>query len=291
MKRFQAHFFPYSLIRERVEIEKPAPKGEEISEEFISRYLARVLRGSGFWAESLVNVNALARREIPAEKQRDPRYLLEKYSHPLQPDIDVLYGPILASKKMTPLIGIEVKIFPESVGPGKVIPKTRRYIPLEVNIKGVLRRYKSGELTDAQAEELLTSRPATGTGFYTGMDEAMAMLLFGVDYVYLWHWIIVSFEVWGPYLEKYGEKFFHKLIRDHYEFARAYTEIAGTLFDVTALPVGYVCTGLLLDPSGITLAPCAESGWRLAPPNPLRDKQAPTKIRELLKRSYGVQED
>ena len=74
----------------------------------------------------------------------------EGYIHPLQPDIDLLFGPLVDNVRKTPLNAVEIKLFRD-----KTPPKT------------------GGK-----------------EGFYAGLGQTLALLFHGIEYVELWHFFL-----------------------------------------------------------------------------------------------------
>ena len=123
---------------------------ETIGNEFLSdkfRWL-----GNEFWIEKEVNLWEL-KDFVDEERRRE----LEIFMHPMQPDIDILFGPKVNNERLTPLTAVEVKLF-----------------------KGIER----GRVT-----------PRAGGGFYEGIGEAIALLTFGVDFVELWQFFFLPIDI------------------------------------------------------------------------------------------------
>jgi hypothetical protein len=222
-----------------------------VEEKDIQKFICALLKPREdwpIWVESGVNLWKLL-----DVNSRKPLFTLKEHMHPLQPDIDVLYGPIINGNKSTPLVGIEIKIFPEATGAG-VMPKTRM-----------------------------------GTGYYTGLDEAIALLTFGLDYVYLWHFVILPYEKWEQYSKKYGEDFGEKLVNEHAEFSKSYSQIMKGILEATALPIGYAAHGIALSEKTFWMCPAGIKPL-LAKPNPLKDNITPRHLRELICSKLGIKE-
>ena len=123
---------------------------ETIGNEFLSdefRWL-----GNEFWIVKEVNLWEL-KDSVSEERRRE----LERFIHPMQPDIDILFGPKVNNERLTPLMAVEVKLF-----------------------KGIER----GRVT-----------PRAGGGFYEGIGEAIALLTFGVDFVELWQFFFLPIDI------------------------------------------------------------------------------------------------
>lgn len=114
---------------------------------------------------------------------RKPLEILKKYNNPLQPDIDLLYCHKLDDKLQSPIVGAEVKLFSKRTGYGKVIPKTSSW-----------------------------------AGYYAGLDEAIGLLNFGLDYVYLWHLFVFPAQRTFKLHDKYGEDFSTRVAGENIDY-------------------------------------------------------------------------
>ena len=112
------------------------------------------------------------------------------YLHPFQPDIDMLCGPIANGERSAPISAVELKLFTNKGGRFPVIPKTR-----------------------------------SGEGFYAGIDQALALLLNGVDYSWLWHVFLIPYQRWDS--SSKTEQEFDRLLNQHFEWYSAYTGVMG----------------------------------------------------------------
>jgi len=259
------------FIRKKRAYRFPIPKElegktlEDITENEVLTLLLNLISSmpwsSNIWWVSKVNLWRLAEKTMGRRVR--PSDILREYKHPLQPDIDFLYGPKVNDRRSAPLVGVEVKVFSEARYAG-VIPKTRLG-----DIEGV------------------------GTGYYAGLDEAIAMLTFGLDYVYLWHFIILPWEKWEKYLE-YGKDFSKKLLREHTYFSGLYAALMKWLLGLTAIPLGYLAFGVSFNKKQeyASLFPyhTKRLSPKTAPPNPLKNSPSALKIRELLMKSLDVEE-
>lgn len=133
---------------------------------------------------------------------------MKEFMHPLQPDVDLLYGIQEEGKSRGPLTGIEVKIF----------------------------KYQRGKPTPK------TTFPRRG--YYSGIDQALSLLTFGFDYVYLWHVFIAPENIRAEFKIKYGERFSTKIFVEQLDSIPIYTESA---LDIIPSPLGYTSTLLLID--------------------------------------------
>jgi len=125
---------------------------ERINEQVIQKFLSSLLEREGFWVKSPVNIwTLIGAYETPLE-------VLNRYDHPLQPDIDILYTKI-EDKPKTPLFGFEVKLF--SNLKKNVMPKS-----------------------------------SENKGYYAGLEQTLSLLTYGLDYASLWHVFLVPLEEW-----------------------------------------------------------------------------------------------
>lgn len=188
---------------------------ETVREDTIVDGLTDVLRENyPVWVEREVNLWELNEGETDLWK---PEEIIEHYGHPLQPDIDVLYGPERDGERRGPLVGIEVKHFSYRSGTGNVLPKTR--------------------LVPRVPDEMDESEWESDGGYYTGLDQAMALLQMGLDYVVLVHLVDYADDLW-EYAE--DEEAFHDAYRD---VTKLYSRKVTTLIDTFQLPIGYVAAG------------------------------------------------
>jgi hypothetical protein len=159
------------------------------------------------WFEKRVNLWELA-------EPKDPYEILEKYGHPLQPDIDLLYGQCVNGKRQTPMVGVEVKLFSRFTGRGMKLAKTAGY-----------------------------------EGYYAGLDEAISLLTLGLDFVYLWHVFVLPLTIWNKYLGKYGKKFAEKIEHETLSLGNLGFSLLGDMvIEPLEIPIGYFPTFLAIDP-------------------------------------------
>lgn len=145
-------------------------------------------------------------------KSREPLKILKQYNNPLQPDIDLLYCHNLDNKLQSPLVGAEIKLFSKRTGYGKVIPKTSSW-----------------------------------AGYYAGLDEAIALLNFGIDYVYLWHLFVFPAKRLFKLYTKYGEDFSAKVAGANIDYINYCSLILKWTILAIELPIGYIPTFLFID--------------------------------------------
>ena len=247
---------------------------ETIGNEFLSdkfRWL-----GNEFWIEKEVNLWEL-KDFVDEERRRE----LEIFMHPMQPDIDILFGPKVNNERLTPLTAVEVKLF-----------------------KGIER----GRVT-----------PRAGGGFYEGIGEAIALLTFGVDFVELWQFfflpigIEIDIEI-PPHLpperKKEIKEWFkerkreEKKMKRYIDYICTYADFVGNLIKVLKLPLGYRCFAISMDMETILLSE-RESSYILPKENPFLVSEdasivseaaalivsgAVLKMRSLIKEALNVKE-
>jgi len=159
------------------------------------------------WFEKRVNLWELA-------EPKDPSEVLERFHHPLQPDIDLLYGQCLGGKRQTPIVGVEVKLFSRFTGRGMKLAKTAGY-----------------------------------EGYYAGLDEAISLLTLGLDFVYLWHVYVLPLAIWNRCFVKYGKKFAEKVEHDAQRLGNlGFGLLRDMVIEPLEIPIGYFATFLAIDP-------------------------------------------
>jgi hypothetical protein len=188
---------------------------ETVRENTIVDGLTKILETEhSVWVEREVNLWELNQQETDYWK---PEEIIDHYGHPLQPDIDILYGPLQDGERYSPLVGIEVKHFSYRSGTGNVLPKTR--------------------LVPRVPEDLDESEWESDGGYYTGLDQAMALLQMGLDYVILVHLVDYSDDLW-EYSD--DEDAFHDAYK---RVTKLYSRKMTSLIDVFDFPIGYVAAG------------------------------------------------
>jgi hypothetical protein len=159
------------------------------------------------WFEKRVNLWEFA-------DAKDPYEALERFRHPLQPDIDLLYGQRINGKRHTPMVGVEVKLFSRFTGRGRKLAKTAGY-----------------------------------EGYYAGLDEAISLLTVGLDFVYLWHVYVLPLKIWNNYLAKYGRRFSEIIKRDAQGLGYlGFHLVCDVIIEPLEIPIGYFATFLAIDP-------------------------------------------
>ena len=243
---------------------------ETIGNEFLSdefRWL-----GNEFWIVKEVNLWEL--KDFVGEERRRE---LERFIHPMQPDIDILFGPKVNNERLTPLTAVEVKLF-----------------------KGIER----GRVT-----------PRAGGGFYEGIGEALALLTFGVDFVELWQFFLLPIDIeipshFPPEEKKEikewlkGRKKEERKMKRYMDYISAYANFVGNLIKVLNLPLGYRCFAISMDMETILLYENEES-YILPKKNPFLGSEdasivseaaalivsgAVLKMRSLIKEALNVKE-
>lgn len=223
---------------------------ENINEKIFVDLMKGILeeRNENVWFQKRVNVWGLAPNNIW------PPDVLEDFKHPLQPDIDLLYCKVEDNQLMSPLVGVEVKLFTGKTGWGKVIPKTTGF-----------------------------------EGFYAGLDEAISMLSYGLDHVYLWQVFIPPETFWTEYLRKPQRKSREELAYGYDQFLAAYSkEVKQTLLKLR-IPIGYVSTGLnIYNHTGCFDFYALEN--QDAKLNPYLNESATIHLRNLILKRFSIRE-
>ena len=189
----------YKLL-ERINFRLPFPEGvkeDDICKKFVEEVRARV-RDSNLKIDSKVNAQKLG--IVKGRGEEAWVRAVAEIGHPLQPDIDMLYA--IKRGEGYELVGVEVKVL--ELSRGREVP----YIP----------------------------RSRDKRGFYAGLDEALALLTWGVDYAYLWH------IVWDP--EKLMRKALEKErpAAQRFMYYGIYEGIVSCLVEECKLPLGYLFT-------------------------------------------------
>ena len=218
--------------------------------------------GNEFWIEKEVNPWEL-KDFVSEERRRELEIFNPKFIHPMQPDIDILFGPKVNNERLTPLTAVEVKLF-----------------------KGI---------------EKGKSPKARGRGFYEGIEEAIALLTFGVDFVELWQFFLIPLikeipshlppEVEKEVEKKLSEKFLKKNIW-RIDDVGAYAGFVGTLIKELKLPLGYRCFAISMEEDGKIWLHEDVGSNVLPKENPFLVKRSETalKMRSLIKEALNVKE-
>ena len=240
--KFMREIFRNSLL-------KALNEGQErVSDKFLQF-------GDEFWIEKEVIPWEL--KDFVSEERRRE---LERFIHPMQPDIDILFGPEVNNKRLTPLTAVEVKLF-KGIEKGK--------------------RPKAG-----------------GRGFYEGIGEAIALLTYGVDFVELWQFFFIPLIKEFPShlspevekklsekLEKSRNKIFYLI-----KYVGAYAGFVGSLIETLNLPLGYRCFAISMEEDGKIWLNPFEGSNILPKENPFLVNEAALKIRSLIKEALNVKE-
>ena len=226
---------------------------EPLSEtEFRESHLKSLL---GDVVREIVDANEVwIETEVNLWKLRESRkWIPTDYLHPFEPDIDILCGPVVNGERSNPINAVELKLFTHKEGRYPVIPKTR-----------------------------------TGEGFYAGIGQALALLLNGVDYSWLWQVFLVPYKRWDS-LSETEEQFDH-LLNQHVEWYSAYKGVMEGLLGVLSLPIGYRTFALFLpdEDAGKGFLMYQPQKSRAAPRNPIYGNRTPSGIRELLCKRFGI---
>ena len=176
------------------EIKNKLLTAERIGESLVQKFLSTLLERKGLWVKSPVNLWKLIGR------YKTPLDVLNRYNHPLQPDIDILCARFKNNPK-TPLFGFEVKLF--SRFKQIVIPKT-----------------------------------AENKGYYTGIEQTLSLLTYGLDYATLWHVFLVPLEKWEE------REDVDQIISENVEWAACYAQFIEHFIKDLHLPIGYKATAL-----------------------------------------------
>lgn len=223
---------------------------ENINEKIFVDVMKEILeqKNGDLWFQKRVDLWKLADRNVWAPD------VLEDFEHPLQPDIDLFYCRVEDDQLMSPIVGVEVKLFIGRTGWGKVIPKTTGF-----------------------------------EGFYAGLDEAISLLGFGLDYVYLWQVFLPPQTYWTEYLRRPGKKSREEFAYGYDQFLAAYSkEVKKNLLKLR-IPIGYVATGLnIYNHLGcFDFYPLANHDARL---NPYLNESATIRLRDLILRRFNIRE-
>jgi DNA-directed RNA polymerase subunit RPC12/RpoP len=180
-------------------------------------------------------------------------YML-KYKHPLQPDIDLLYGNIVDGKRQTPLTGVEVKLFSRYTGQLRgLIPKTTSY-----------------------------------EGYYAGLDEAISLLSMGLEFVYLWHIKAHPIEKFVKSM-KYGDNFWKEVAHKSYHLAKQGSEVIADIIKALDLPIGYISSYLTFVEEGLIVLEMDKRFEVEAQLNPMK-WQEKLPVRDLLLQGLDIEE-
>jgi len=171
-------------------------KSKKIREYLIQKFLATILEREGLRPiRTGLNLWDLI------GPYRTPLEVLNRYYHPLQPDIDILC--VRGGEKVqTPLIGFEVKVF-------------TRY------------------------NQIVIPKTSEDKGYYSGIEQALSLLTYGLDYASLWHVFIVPLEEWGRRADM------KQIIEENVEWTACYTQFIDQAFIKNLnLPIGYRATAI-----------------------------------------------
>jgi hypothetical protein len=233
---------------------------ENITENLFVDFLVPILEqtNENMWFEKRVNL-----WNFVDHNDRKANYI-RKHRHPLQPDIDLLYGNVVDEKRQSPMTGVEIKLFSRFRGPlGALIPKTTSY-----------------------------------EGYYAGLDEAISLLTMGVDFVYLWHVQAYPMERLIKSKIKYGDNFFKKNVDENYYITKLGSQFVSTVIRELQLPIGYVNSYLMFVEEEECFSLGIDTRFNVeAELNPIfaenlpsADKESWTSTRTLLRNGLGIEE-
>lgn len=188
---------------------------ENISEKIIVDAIVDIFSNKydNLWFKSQVNLwEYLSKSKFSPNSGRSLQ-ILKELKNPLQPDIDLLYCQKEGYKLQSPLSGVEIKLFSKTSGYDNIVPRTSSW-----------------------------------AGYYAGLDEAIALLNFGLDYVYLWHLFVFPLNQFEQLSKKYGHDFARNIIFDR-KVAYIWEYWQMTINTVTQfdLPIGFVPTLFSID--------------------------------------------
>lgn len=168
---------------------------EKVGEPLIQKFLSAILEREGFWVKSpVIFWKLIAHYKTPLEA-------LNRYNHPLQPDIDILCA-MFKDNPRTPLFGFEVKLF-------------------------------------SRFKQIVMPKTSEKKGYYSGIEQTLSLLTFGVDYATLWQVFLVPFEDW----EKRTDT--DRIINENVEWVACYAQFVSQAFIKNLhLPIGYRATAL-----------------------------------------------
>jgi hypothetical protein len=193
-------------------VKHPAAKfitEDNISEKIIVDAIVDIFSNKydNLWFKSRVNLWEYLSNSKSVTNSRSLQ-VLKELKNPLQPDIDLLYCQKDGYKLQTPLSGVEIKLFSKTSGYDKIVPRTSSW-----------------------------------AGYYAGLDEAIALLNFGLDYVYLWHLFVFPSNQFEKLSKKYGSDFAKKIIFDtKVAYIMEYWQMTINTVIQFDLPIGFVPT-------------------------------------------------
>ncbi|THE66713.1 hypothetical protein D8Y22_00890 [Salinadaptatus halalkaliphilus] len=222
-----------------VKIYDHAPPDNVQEANIVSGIIGRLREDESVWARREVNLWEMI--EVLDGRQR-PDAVGKQYQHPIQPDIDLLYCETDGATQQSPLVAVEAKHFAKQTGDGRVMPKLR-----------------------------------SNDGFYAGLGQALSLLLMGVEYVFLAHFVSFHPDYWN------GENQ-NDLMTAHRTVTNLYARSICRLIDAFDLPIGYIAAGTRPAADAIAAYPVT-----VKPPtkNPFVDTTSGNRIRGLLYDSYN----
>lgn len=134
-------------------------------------------------------------------------------------------------------------------------------------------------------------RVAPRARLYAGLDQALTLTTYGLDYVCLWHIFTPSRTAYRKAFKEKGYKWAERLDDGWIEFTAAYSGIVRGVLANFNLPIGYIPTGLLIDPTADRPIDKISVGTGvlgvLRAPSALGPTETGTQIRTLLQKALG----
>jgi len=194
----------YDLVKDLKEISISNSVSED---EFNGKRFAELVKSSLLERNKNLRIEVnLNPWDLAKAIHRNEWEIIDKYSI-LQPDIDIL---CCEKGNAFQLTGVEIKVFK-------------------------LRYRRTRDIR----KSLLLPR-AEGRGYYTGLGQALALLIHGLDIVYLWHVFLIPYEA----LKDYDES---KLFRTFGRNVGEYSNIILKIIEHLNLPIGYLSSGIIID--------------------------------------------
>jgi len=179
--------------------------------------------------------------------------------------------------------------------PGKILKAMKH--PLQPDIDLLVEDYKDGNRLTGFEIKIVRWHPssfrkiAPRARLYTGLDQALSLTTYGLDYVCLWHIFVPSMAAYRKAAFTEGEQFAEQFDDDRIEFALAYSGIPTGILNNFHLPIGYIATGVFLDQAAdhpLGRLGVAEVIGNLREPRLLRLEPTETgsRIRRLLQKAF-----
>ncbi|GEM_PF-4023141 len=197
----------YDLVKDIKEI----PIANSISEdEFNGKKFAKLIKSSLLERNKNLRIEVnLNPWDLAKAIHRNEWEIIDEYGV-LQPDIDIL----CCEKGNTfQLTGVEIKVF----------------------------RLRYRRTRDIRKSLLLPR--AEGKGYYAGLEQALALLAYGLDMAYLWHVFLIPYEA----LKDYDKP---KLFDIFANNVGRYSDTILKIIEHLNLPIGYLSSGIIIDNVG-----------------------------------------